>query len=136
MISQVPSGLGGKVSAKSKPRTTRTAFVVAVINAGIGTFLGTTAGFLVGGLADAVSSLGTGQLQLHYGLILTQAGLYIGIFLAIVAGIGTSATSAPAVTTTVESQDETAELPRSSTGPPIAGTVEPAANDEEHSHAA
>lgn len=136
MISQVPSGLGGKVSAKSKPRTTRTAFVVAVINAGIGTFLGTTAGFLVGGLADAVSSLGTGQLQLHYGLILAQAGLYIGIFLGIVAGIGTSATSSPVVTTTVESQDETAELPRSSTGPPIAGTVEPAANGEEHSHAA
>jgi hypothetical protein len=133
MTSQVPSGLGGKVSVKSESGITWTAFTLAVINAGIGTFLGTAAGFLVGALADAVSSLFTGTLQLHYGLVLAQAATYIGIFVGIVAGIGSGAATGSAVTTPVESRHETAKLPSNRAGLPVAGG---ASKGEEHSHAA
>lgn len=124
------------MSAKSEPGTTRTAFITSVINAGISTLLGTTAGFFVGGLADIVHSLVTGQAQVHYALILAQACTYVGIFVGIVAALGAGATSAPTVKSAVESRSETADLPPDSAGPSTAGGVEQAGHDEEHSQAA
>lgn len=68
------------------------AFFIAAISAGIGALVGMLSGLIVGGLADTVVSAATGDGQLRYAYLAAEAGIYIGLFLGIAVGIGTSTT--------------------------------------------
>ena len=67
------------------------AFFNATISVGVGAVAGLIAGFLIGSLADLAIVASTGDNRWQYGYILAQIGIYVGLFLGIVAGIGTSA---------------------------------------------
>jgi len=92
----LPNAAVGKedeMSAESRSEATWRGFFTAVISAGVGTVVGMITGFILGSLADLVVLAATGHEHVHYGYVLAEAGTYLGLFVGIVVGIGSTATS-------------------------------------------